>query len=195
MKVAVLGGGHGAYATAADLALAGHAVRLWRRREEDLAPIRAAGGITLVAEGRQGKAKLERVTADLTEALAGAEVVVVPLPATTHGDLAVRLAKALDARQIVLLTPGTFGSYVMAREIARVDGRLPFAFAETGTLPYLARKTGPAASPLPSGPPTCRPGSFRPRVRPRRSIACVRSFLRSALVATPWTQPSPTPAR
>lgn len=145
MKVAVLGGGHGAYATAADLALAGHAVRLWRRREEDLAPIRAAGGITLVAEGRQGKAKLERVTADLTEALAGAEVVVVPLPAPTHGDLAVRLAKALDARQIVLLTPGTFGSYVMAREIARVGGRLPFAFAETGTLPYLARKTGPAA--------------------------------------------------
>ena len=31
----------------------------------------------------------------------------------------------------------------MAREIARVGGRLPFAFAETGTLPYLARKTGP----------------------------------------------------
>ena len=42
MKVAVLGGGNGAYATAADLALAGHAVPLWRRREEDLAPIRAA---------------------------------------------------------------------------------------------------------------------------------------------------------
>ena len=189
MKVAVLGGGHGAYATAADLALAGHAVRLWRRREEDLAPIRAAGGITLVAEGRQGKAKLERVTADLTEALAGAEVVIVPLPATTHGDLAVRLAKVLDARQIVLLTPGTFGSSHGPR-IAR--GRPPaLRLRGTGTLPT-SRKTGPAAVAAQSGPPTCRP-VFRPRAR--RSIACVRSFRRSALVATPWTQPSRTPAR
>jgi opine dehydrogenase len=143
MRVAVLGGGNGAYATAADLALAGHEIRLWRRREEDAAPIRAAGGVALVADGRQGKARLERVTVDLAEAVAGAEVVIVPLPATTHEDLAGRLAKVLEARQIVLFTPGTFGSYVMARAITRVGGRLPFAFAETGTLPYLARKTGP----------------------------------------------------
>jgi opine dehydrogenase len=145
MKVAVLGGGHGAYATAADLALAGHGVRLWRRREEDLATIRGAGGITLVAEGRRGKAVLERVTAELADAVAGAEVVIVPLPATAHHDVAGRLAKVLEAQQIVLLTPGLFGSYVVAREIVRAGGRLPFAFAETGTLPYLARKTGPAA--------------------------------------------------
>jgi opine dehydrogenase len=32
----------------------------------------------------------------------------------------------------------------MAREIARAGGRLPFALVETGTLPYLARLTGPA---------------------------------------------------
>jgi opine dehydrogenase len=144
MRVAVLGGSHGAHATAADLALDGHDVRLWRRREEDLAPIRAAGGIMLIAEGRQGRAKLDRATAALPEALDGAEVVIIPLPATTHEDLAPRLAEVLDPRQIVLITPGTFGSYVMAREIARVGGRLPFAFAETGTLPYLARRTGPA---------------------------------------------------
>jgi opine dehydrogenase len=143
MRVAVLGGGPGAFATAADLALAGHEVRMWRRRPEDAAPIRAAGGIALVAEGRQGKARLERVTADLAEAVGGAEVVIAPLPATAHEDLAARLAPVLEADQIVLLTPGTFGCYVMARSIARAGGRLPFAFAETGTLPYLARKTGP----------------------------------------------------
>jgi len=145
VKLAVLGGGNGAYATAADLALAGHAVSLWRRSESDLAAVRAAGGITLVAEGRQGKASLALVTGNIAEAVAGAEVIIAPLPATSHEDLAKRLAPHLSERQIVLLTPGTLGAYVLAREIARAGGRLPYAIAETGTLPYLARKTGPTA--------------------------------------------------
>ncbi len=144
IRVTVLGGGNGAYATAADLSLAGHQVRLWRRAEAELKAVRAAGGITLIAEGRQGKASLAAATADLGEAVTGADVIVVPLPATTHEELARRLAPHLGERQIVLLTPGTFGAYVMAREIARAGGTLPLAFAETGTLPYLARKTGPA---------------------------------------------------
>jgi opine dehydrogenase len=185
MRVAVLGGSHGAYAMAADLSLAGHQVRLWRRRDADLAPIRAAGGINLVAEGRQGLGRPDRLTADLPEALAEAEVVIVPLPATAHGDVAGRLVKELTPQQIVLLTPGTFGSYVMAREVERAGGRYPFAFAETGTLPYLARKTGPAevtapvrATNLPTGVfPAARSadvltrlGELFPSVRPCRDV-------------------------
>lgn len=145
MNVAVLGGSHGGYTTAADLALAGHRVRLWRRSAADLAPVQQAGGITLVAEGRQGTARLERATADLGEALDGAEVVVVPLPATSHEDLATRLAGRLTGGEVVLLTPGTLGSVVLARALARAGATLPLAFAESGTLPYLTRKTGPAA--------------------------------------------------
>jgi opine dehydrogenase len=143
VNVAVLGGSNGGYATAADLALAGHRVRLWRRSEKDLAPVRDGGAITLVAEGRQGAARLDRATADLGEALEGAEVVVVPLPATSHDDLAKHLAGRLTGREIVLLTPGTLGTFVLARGLARAGATLPLAFAETGTLPYLARKTGP----------------------------------------------------
>jgi len=66
MNVAVLGGSHGAFATAADLALAGHRVRLWRRRPEDLGAL--AKGITLTADQRQGPARLDKTTADLGEA-------------------------------------------------------------------------------------------------------------------------------
>jgi opine dehydrogenase len=142
MKVAVLGGSNGAFATAADLALAGHRVRLWRRAAAEVAALRE--GITLRGEGRQGRARLDAVTADLAEALADAELVMAPVPATAHDDLARRLGPLLTERQIVLLTPGTFGSFAIARELARAGGRLPLAFAETGTLPYLARKTGPA---------------------------------------------------
>jgi opine dehydrogenase len=174
MKVAVLGGGGGAYAAAADLALAGHDVRLWRRRAEDLAPVRAAGGITVAGEGRPRKAKLERVTGELTDAVAGAEVVVAPIPATGHQDLAARLAPVLEDGQIVLLVPGAFGSYVVAREIARAGGRLPFAFAETGAVLHLARKIGPAeltapvrAASLPAGVfPAVRAGAALDHLRP-----------------------------
>lgn len=144
MNVAVLGGSHGGYATAADLALGGHRVRLWRRAAAELAPVRAAGTITLVAEERHGAARLDRATADIGEALDGAELVVVPLPATSHEDLAGRLAGRLTGKEVVLLTPGTLGSYVIARALSRAGATLPLAFAETGTLPFLTRKTGPA---------------------------------------------------
>ena len=39
MKVAVLGGGHGCYAAAADLSEQGHEVRLWRRDTAQLQPL------------------------------------------------------------------------------------------------------------------------------------------------------------
>src|SRR5207247_7761829 len=74
-------------------------------------------------------------------------------------------------RQIILLTPGTLGGYAMARGIARAGGSLPLALAETGTLPYLTRKTAPAvvkapvrAANLPIG---VFPASRGPRVLPR----------------------------
>jgi opine dehydrogenase len=83
------------------------------------------------------------VTTKLGEALEDAELIVAALPATTHDDLAKRLGPLLTERQIVLLMPGSFGTFAMARAIARAGGRLPFALAETGTLPYLVRATGP----------------------------------------------------
>lgn len=144
MRVTVLGGGSGAYAAAADLALGGHDVRLWRRAATELAAIRQAGGLTLAAPDRSGKAPLS-VVADLGEAVAAADVIVVAVPAAAHEDMGRRLAAHLADRHVVLVTPGTLGSVVMARQIARAGGRLPRAFVETGTFPYRARQAGPAA--------------------------------------------------
>ena len=44
---------------------------------------------------------------------------------------------------MVFLPPGTFGSFVMARIVRAAGYKAEVAWAETGTLPYLARKTGP----------------------------------------------------
>jgi opine dehydrogenase len=142
--VAVLGAGNGGLTAAADLALTGHAVRWWSRSPVPLAAVRGAGGVTLVSDDDRRLARLACATDDLREAVLGAEVIVVPLPATSHDDLAVRLGPHLTDRQVVLLTPGTLGAYALAREIARRGGRLPLAIAETATLPYLTRKVGPA---------------------------------------------------
>lgn len=101
-------------------------------------------------------------TGVLAEAISGAEVVVIPLPAHTHDDLAPQLAPLLENGQVVFLPPGTFGSYLFVKAMADAGNRHDVAFAETGTLPYLARKHGPAEVVV-SGYATRLPtGSFRP---------------------------------
>lgn len=172
MIIAVIGGSNGGFATAADLALAGHQVRLWTRTAATFGPLHDDPTIMLVAEGRQGSAKLERATTDIAAAVNGAEILIVPLPATTHEDVAKRLAPHLTDRQIVLLTPGTLGSYVMAREIARAGGVLPHAIAETGTLPYLTRRTGPNVVKAPVRAANLPLGVF-PASRSDPVIACL----------------------
>ena len=143
MEIAVLGGGNGCYAAAADLSQQGHAVRFWRRDAAAFAPVIDAGAITVEdARGRREVA-VARATTDLAEALAGAELVVVPLPATAQEDLARHVAPLLADGQVVYLPPGTFGSYVFAKAMKDAGNKATAAFAETGTLPWLARKHGP----------------------------------------------------
>lgn len=144
MKIAVLGGGHGCYAAAADLAEQGHEVRLWRRDQAAFEPVRATGAITLVDHRGARAVPIANATLDIGAALRGAELILVALPATAQEDIARAMAPHLVSGQVVFLPPGSFGSYVMA-EIARKAGsRAELTYAETGTLPYLARKRGPA---------------------------------------------------
>jgi opine dehydrogenase len=142
MKIAVLGGGHGCYAAAADLAEAGHDVRLWRRDEAALAAVIESGAIVLVDERGRREIAFSGATADLGAAMAGAELIVLPTPALAQSDIARAMAPHLVDGQVVFLAPGTFGSFVMARIVPEHGSRADVAWAETGTLPYLARKLG-----------------------------------------------------
>jgi opine dehydrogenase len=145
MRIAVLGGGNGSFAAAADFALAGHEVRLWRRDPAAVeGHLAAGGGITLRDAAGVREAKPARITADLAEAVEGADLVLIPLPATAQEDLAPRLAPYLAPGQVVFLPPGTLGSALFARHAHRAGVR-DVAFAETGTLPWLVRKRGPFA--------------------------------------------------
>ncbi|MAF48190.1 MAG: NAD/NADP octopine/nopaline dehydrogenase family protein [Rhodospirillales bacterium] len=140
MEIAVIGGGHGCYAAAAHLSEAGHSVRLWRRDGEALAPVLEKGAITLTDWQGSRNIEIALATSDIADAMHGAELVVIPLPATSHDALSKVLAPHWEDGQVAFLPPGTFGSYIFA-EAARGAGNMAgAAFAETGTLPYLARK-------------------------------------------------------
>src|SRR5574339_162612 len=136
MRIAVLGGGNGAFAAAADLTEKGHEVRWWRRNAQAL---RAAINLEDAAGIRE--IRVARMCADIGEAVRGAELVILPDPAFTQADNARRLAPHLADGQVVFLAPGTFGAYAM-REAMRTH----CAVAETGTLPWLTRKHGPGTA-------------------------------------------------
>ena len=143
MRIAVLGGGHGCYAAAADLSEAGHEVRLWRRDAAALAPVVETGTIGLIDANGSRDVGIAMATADIGAALAGAELIVVPSPAIAQEDIARAMAPHVRSGQVVFLPPGTFGSFVMARIVRAAGSKAEVAWAETGTLPYLARKPGP----------------------------------------------------
>jgi opine dehydrogenase len=142
MQIAILGGGHGCYAAAADLSEAGHQVRLWRRDTAALADLQAAGTIRLKDAKGARDVPIALATSDIGAALDGARLVLIPLPATAQADLAAAMAPYLVDGQVVFLPPGTFGSYVMAQAVKAAGSRADVGWAETGTLPYLARKHG-----------------------------------------------------
>ncbi|WP_280196052.1 NAD/NADP octopine/nopaline dehydrogenase family protein [Nocardia farcinica] len=147
MRITVIGGGHGAYAAVADMSAKGHEVVWWRRDHSAFAPLLDAGGIRV--DDHRGHRVLPigsagdiTVEPDLGRAVAGAAVVLVPIPAFSHPDLAERIAPHLTDGQVVYLPPGSFGSVIFARAVAAAGNPAKVAFAETGTLPYLARKHG-----------------------------------------------------
>jgi opine dehydrogenase len=158
MKIAVLGGGNGAYAAAADLSAAGHEVRLWRRDGAALGPVLAAGTIKLHDSAGIREVAIARPTASIAEAVTGADLIVAPVPAFAQGDIARSMAPHLRGGQVMFLPPGTFGAYLMMKELRAAGCTAEVMIAETGTLPWLARKHGPAevaittrASRLPTG--------------------------------------------
>ena len=143
MRIAVLGGGHGAYAAAADLSEQGHELRLWRRDAAALEPARAAGSIGLIDAAGRRRVPIACLTTDAGEAVRGAELVLLPSPATAQDDIADAIAPHLSDGQVAFLPPGTFGSVTMARRVAAAGSLADVLWAETGTLPWLARKRAP----------------------------------------------------
>jgi opine dehydrogenase len=88
---------------------------------------------------------IDLVTADLGEAVPGADLIMLVVPAIAHQAYARALAPLLDANQPIFLNPGhTGGALHLLHELRRAGFGGAVRCCETVTLTYIARMAGPA---------------------------------------------------
>jgi opine dehydrogenase len=143
--VAVLGGGNGAHAAAADLTLKGFRVFLFSRSPETFKPLRDQGGIFLIDPSGERLVPIYRVCENIEEALSEAELILVTVPAIGHEYYAHACAPLLKDGQVVVLNPGSTGGALAFKKILREKGtKSDVPICETNTLTYICRLIGPA---------------------------------------------------
>src|SRR5512137_437734 len=139
-RVAVLGRGNGAFAMASDLSYQGFEVTLWSRPFGELEKIQKTHTIKVSGPLIQGEVRIHRITENIEEAVRGAELICAPVPAFTQPSIAEDLSQVVEDGQVIFLSPGTFGSYLIYRVLRERGCKKEVAIGETGTLPYLTRK-------------------------------------------------------
>ncbi len=147
MKIAVLGSGNGGCAVAFDCAAHGHAVSLFdfERFPETIAAIADKGGIDSTGQ-LDGFAPVVSAGHDIEQALDDAELVYAVGPAYSTRPFAQACKPFLKPGQIVIVCPGSCGGAIEFKQAAGLDlGAADPLVAETSTLPYAVRITGPGS--------------------------------------------------
>lgn len=144
LRVAVLGAGHGGQAMAGHLALLGHDVRIYNRGSLRLEAIQQTGGVR-VSGLVDGLGMVPVATNDMESAIAGAELIMVVVPATGHRFMAEAMAPHLADGQVVVLNPGRTGGALEVHNVLRQQRvQADVIVAEAQTLIYAARCSNPA---------------------------------------------------
>ena len=145
-RVSVLGAGNGGCATAADLMGRGVPCILFDLPSFDsvLAPIRESGVLRLSGALGDRTVSAPRITTDIREAVEGADVLVIAVPAFAQGAFAQSCAPFMRPGQIAVLTPGSTGGALAVKQALRIAGAPDgVVVAETLSLPYACRKVEP----------------------------------------------------
>lgn len=146
-RYTVIGAGHGGRAMAAHLALMGVDVTHFNRTPDNIAGIRARGGIDLESfdGGPHGFGIFQNVSSDFEEAISDAEVIMVVVPSSAHADIARSIAPYLKDNQIIILHPGrTCGAIEFHKTLKASGTDADFTVAEAETFIYASRSVGPA---------------------------------------------------
>lgn len=142
--IAVLGAGHGGLAMAGHLALMGYDVNLYNRGEERLWGVKSSGGIELVGEVT-GFGAIRTITTDMEEAISGANIIMVVVPAIAHRFMAENAAPFLKDGQIIVLHPGrTLGALEFRQVLNSLHIKADVIISEAQTFIYASRAIGPA---------------------------------------------------
>lgn len=141
---AVLGGGAGGLAMAADLTLAGFDTCLYELPEfaGTVEAIKERGGIDATG-ALNGHAPLACASCDPAEVVPRADVIMMAVPAFGHDAFVKRCLPYLRDGQVLVFNTGYYAS-LRFRELLKREGKSSVLLAETTILPYTARVIGPA---------------------------------------------------
>jgi opine dehydrogenase len=151
--VAVLGGGACAQAFAAEFTLAGYLVRLYELPEfaqESLGEVVKTHEIEL--GGRQlnfkwfrraGLAKVDVITTEISEALKGAGLVILAIPAKGHRFFFEKMIPYLEDGQIISIFPDNFGSLMLRNMMGEKGCDLDVTIGGWSSAPYGVRVIEP----------------------------------------------------
>jgi opine dehydrogenase len=139
--VAVLGGGNGGHAVAANLSLAGFKVNFFELPQfaEPFERVLRTKEIRIEGVSIDGVARLNLATTDIQQAIKDAEVIFVITPAFGHKTMAEICAPFVQDGQVIVLMPGSGGSLEFAKIFKEKKVKQEITFAECCTLPYGAR--------------------------------------------------------
>lgn len=151
--VAVLGGGACAQTFAAELSLAGYDVRLFELpefAEKSLGPVLQNKAIEL--DGVQsnfkwfrrcGVAKISVVTTDIAEALRGAGIVILALPAKGHKPFFQSMIPHLEDGQLINIFPDNFGALMLREMMRQAGSKAKVIIGGWSSMPYGVRMIEP----------------------------------------------------
>ena len=146
-KVAILGGGNGAHAMAADLTLKGLEVTICEAPEfeEAFRTTLERQSIQLVDPwGEEKEVKVHKATTDFKEAATGAEYIMMTIPATGHERFFSAIIPYLENGQTIVSWPGNYAALFFANMLRRDGITRNITLAEVHTLPWGCRLEAPA---------------------------------------------------
>ncbi len=140
--IVIIGAGNSGLTMAAHLTMEGHDVRLFSRRREEVEKLSQVN--TIMSQGViVGAAPIKLFTNDISQAVEGAELIIVATPADAHCVVAELLAPHLTDRKIICLHPGrTFGAIEFLHSLRRSGAPEQPLVGETQTTIYTCRKCG-----------------------------------------------------
>ena len=144
VKFAVLGTGNSGQAYAADIALKGYPVNLAEvpKFEEILRDIEKKGGIQISGDASNGFAKIAMFTNDLTQAIKGADVIIVGGSAFAHEVFSKSLMNDFEDGQFIMFT-SNFGALRFLKWKKEAGVTTKITPVELVSLPYATRAIEP----------------------------------------------------
>lgn len=138
-KISIIGAGNGGQAFAGYLSMAGYKTCLYDIDVDKINLLKKLGGVQL--EGKiHGFGKIDCITTNITEAVKGAQIIMITTVANAHQSVAQSIAPFLEEGQVVVLNPGrTCGALVFKQTLKKIGCNKRIYLGEAQTLVYACR--------------------------------------------------------